>query len=57
MATPKTKKVIKDGRIHCRVPKNTQTQAHQLAYAKDLPLSTYLQILIDKEHKKVFKSY
>ena len=47
------KKITKDAKIDVRVPKHTRKQADELALKKKLSLSTYLQLLLDAEYKKL----
>jgi len=46
-------RVIKDSKIDIRVPQITRDQADKLASLKHLSLSTWLQLLIDQEYKRI----
>ena len=51
MPPRKTKRITKDAKIDVRVPTVTRQQADKLAAKSNLPLSTWLQLVIEKEFK------
>lgn len=54
MVANEPRPITKDAKIDVRVPKITRIQAIELANAKNLRLSTYVQLLIEDEHNKTF---